>query len=146
MIPIYDPSKYNIGIGIPGTPAYAEIKDWTNFVQSKPRQRFNMRRGIWGETFLGVNGDSSRTFSVTILQSSKDVQNLHNIFLAQLIGIVGAPFSMIDNGKDTTVPQGRQKSFYPVGVILDERQENFGLQGAGWIYQIGVAAGGTVYF
>lgn len=146
MIPIYNSSKYSIGIGLPGTDFYAEVTDWTSLVPNKPRKRFSMRRGIWGETFLGVNGDSSRTFDFTILQSSKDIESLNNIFQVQLIGIVGVPFSIIDNGQDTTVPQKRQKSFYPVGVILDERQENFGLQGTGWIYQIGVASGGTKYF
>lgn len=146
MIPIYDPSKYSIGLGIPGTPIYTEITDWLSLVPNKTRQRFNMRRGIWGETFLGVNSDSSRTFSFTILQSSKDIEALNTAFQAQLIGLVGVPFSIIDNGQDTTVPQNRQKSFYPVGVILDEKQENFGLRGTGWVYQIGVASGGTIYF
>jgi hypothetical protein len=146
MLPVYNPSDLDIGIGIPGTPLYVELRDWVSLVADRPNARFTLSKGIWNEPFVDMSGDSSRTFTLTILQSSIDIQNLHNLFLAQLTGLVGVPFSIIDNGKDSSITQLRQKSIYPVGIILDERQESFGLEATAWVYRIGMPSGTTLFF
>ena len=143
---VYTSADYNIGLGIPGTPVYAEINHWVSLTVAKPTPRFTLTTGVLGEKFLEMSTDSSRTFALSILQSSPDIETLHNLFLAQLTGFVGVPFSILDNGTKLSGGQNHQKSAYPVGIILDERQESFGLDGTAWVYQIAVASGGTLFF
>jgi len=144
---VYTPADFNIGLGIPGTPLYVEIKDWVSLTATKQTPRFTITKGVLGEPFLEMSTDSSRTFALAMLQSSPDVEDLQNLFLAQLTGFVGVPFSILDNGlKITPTSQNHQKSVYPVGIILDERQESFSAIGATWTYPIGVVSGATVFF
>jgi len=142
---VYKPDDISIWIGIPGV-AGVEIRDWLRVTPSQPVPRFTITKGVLGEKGLRMSTDSSRTFTVTILQTSPDIEFLHNLYLAQLTGFLGFPFSIIDNGKDSGAStQRRQKSLYPVSVILNEREESFELEGAAWNYRIGVASGGTLY-
>ena len=145
MIPVYSPADFQIGFGIPGTPAYAVISDWTSLVEAPQAQMFTGSKGILGEPFLEMSTDSSKRFTLTLLQSSKDVEDMHNIFLAQRIGFLGLPFSIIDNGTDSNVDQGRLKSGYPVGVIENEAPRDFGLDGKGWVYTIWTPSGISAY-
>jgi len=144
---VYRPDKWQAGLGIPGTPAYAEIKNWVSIAPSKPTARFNFRRGVFGEPFLEMSTDSNRGFSISILQSSPSVEMLRNLFLLQLTGIVGFPFSLIDKSSDSNFPNAKhQKTFSPVSWIVDEPQEPLNPQSTPWIFQIACASGGTLYF
>lgn len=144
---VYRPDKHSCGLGIPGTPAYVEIKDWISIIPRKPTQRFNFRRGIFGEPFLEMSMDSSREFDLTILQNSPSVENLRILYTAQLTGVLGFPFSIIDNSIDSSFPDARhRKTFFPVSWIVDEPDEPLNLQGTAWKFTIACAFGGTVYF
>ena len=161
----YEPGKIQINFGIPnidlallGLPpslaTYVTIKDWVSLTSNKPGQKFLMRRGVWGETFLEYKSDSSRVFNLSILQTSDQVILLRGILELQEFGLVGVPFSIIDTST-STIPDGliphidvnnlRQRSGYPVGVIQDDPAESWTLDGAAWNYQIAVAYGQTIY-
>ncbi len=145
MIPTYGPADFAIGLGIPGTPVYVSITDWISLRPIKSAQRFTGSKGILGEPLLRMSTDSSVTFELVILQSSVVVLKLHNTFLAQLVGFVGVPFSILDNGSDSNVNQGRQKTIYPVGVIVDETSKDLELAGKSWIYRIWSPSGATIF-
>jgi hypothetical protein len=161
----YEPGKIQINFGIPnidlaaiGLPTslatYVTIKDWVSLTSNKPNQKFSMRRGVWGESFLEYKADSSRVFNLSILQTSDQVVLLRGILELQEYGLVGVPFSIVDTSS-LNIPDGllpnvdinnlRQKSGYPVGVIRDEPIESWALDGAVWNYQIVVAYGQTIY-
>ncbi len=142
----YQPGEIGIYIGLPGTGFSVEITDWVSMTATRASQRFTFSKGVLGEPFLEMSTDSSRQFALTILQSSPNVEELRNLYIAQLAGFVGFPFTIIDNATDNTTTQKHQKSFYPVSAILDEPQESFGLDGGTWTYQIGSPSGSTFFF
>ncbi len=161
---VYEPGKMQIGFGIPNidlsalglpeVPTFVSMKDWVSLTSQKSAASFSMRRGVWGETILDYVSDTSRIFSLSILQTSDNVIALRGLLLLQKFGIVGMPFSITDtsgpgdsNGilPNLVVNDLRQKSVYPVGVIMDEPNETWTLDGAAWVFQIAVAYGKTAY-
>lgn len=146
MIPVYKPDQFNFMFGVPGTPLLLTLTDWVSVTSEPGAVEFEITKGVNGEPFLEASTDSSRTFSLSILQKSNNIEDLHNIYLAQKIGIVGFPFSIIDNSIDSNINQGSQKTLYPVGVLMGRPAESFGLQAKAWIYKIKSPLGQTIYF
>ena len=151
---IYKPDEYTISIGIPlpviailgvEFPTQIEIKDWLSISSNKPVARFQYSQGIFGEPFVEMNRNSSRVFSLNILQSSPDIINLRALFRAQTFGEIGFPFSILQGGLTVDLTDKKQKSLYPVAYIVDEPQESWSLSGATWVYQLQVTSGGTLY-
>ncbi len=160
----YQPDQMQISLGIPGLDlaglgfpniaAHVTVKDWVSLTSQKNSSRFAMSRGVLGEPFLEYSSDTSRIFSLSILQTSDDVVQLRDLFLIQTFGILGIPFSVSDlSGGSLTdeiltgldLNTRRQKSAYAVAVILDEPSESWTLEGAAWVFQIAVTYGHTLY-
>ncbi|MBU2645886.1 hypothetical protein KKI24_14350 [bacterium] len=145
----YKPDQYTCGIGLPGTEFYVEIKNWISIrsKQTGAGPMFQLTKGILGEAFLDMSTDSSRIYDLSILQTSPSVEQLRNLFLAQRIGVVGFPFSIIDNSYDSNFLDSKhQKTFYPVAWIVDEPDEPIELKGTAWVFQIQCVSGLTAYF
>jgi hypothetical protein len=152
---VYRPDKYTVSIGVPATIAeaigiplatpYIEIRDWVSITSAKSIVRFQYRQGVFGEPFVEMNRSTARVFSFSILQSSEDIRLLRELFRLQTFGEVGFPFSVFDDAIDSNSELLRQKSLYPVAVILDEPTESWALQGATWVYQMQLVAGETTY-
>lgn len=151
---IYTPDEYLFSIGIPlptldllgvKLPTQIEIRNWISITSNKSVARFQYSTGIFGEPFVEMNRNSSRVFSLSILQSSPDIIALRALFRAQTFGEIGFPFSILDGGLTSDLTDIKQKSLYPVAFIVDEPQESWSLSGATWVYQLQVTSGGTVY-
>ncbi len=161
----YQPGKIQISYGVPGLDltqfglagftAYLEMTDWVNLSPQKSNSRFNLSRGILGESFLEYNSDSSRIFNLSLFQTSSNVEALRVLFFLQTLGIGGMPFvvSDISSGGNITdefltgldLSTRRQKSIYAQGWILDEPSEGWALDAQTWDYQIAVTYGQTIY-
>ena len=160
----YQPDKIRISIGIPsldvtalGFPdieSYFAFKDWVSFTPSKANSRFKVVRGIHGESGLKHNGDTSRTFTLSLLQTSDEIVKMDGLFFLQTLGIVGWPLYINDTSAGqltaeqlatVNINQAREKTAYSVAVILDEPERGHSLQGSTWDYQIAVTYGQTVY-
>ena len=151
----FTPERYDIFIGLPSLPLdqlginislpEVEIEDWVSISVTKPIKRFNFSKGVNNEPFIEYIGDTSRTFSLSILQTSTQIEQIRNLIFLQEIGIIGLPFSIIDNGVDTNSNAQRQKSIYQV-VIEDEPEESFSLDGATWVFNFFAIYGRTTYF
>ncbi len=160
----YQPGKIQISfgvpgldlsiVGLPGVSAHVTMKDWVSLQPTKNAQRFTLTRGILGEPFLDYNSDTSRTFTLSLYQTSDNIEQLRILLFLQTIGIAGFPFSVMDlSGKNVTsnflaglfLNEKRQKSIYAAGYILDEPSEGWGLNAATWDYKIAVTYGQTLY-
>lgn len=146
MIPVYKPDQVNFMFGVPGSPLLLTLTDWVSVTSEPGAVEFDIIKGVNGEPFLEASTDSSRVYNLTILPKSKNIEDFHNIYLAQKIGIVGFPFSIIDNSIDNIVPQNRQRTLYPVGVLMGRPPESFELRAKPWVYKIKSPLGQTIYF
>ena len=143
---VYTPKDIEISIGVPTPginlpgglliPTNISIKDWVALSVAKPNQRFKYSRGVLGEPFVEMTQDGSRIFTLSILQTSDNIEQLDNLFKLQLIGILGFPFFIRDIGTDSNSSAKRYKGFSAVSWIIDEPAESYTLQGGTWNYQI----------
>lgn len=151
---VYRPDKYTISIGIPAFIIEAlnlenvieptvQIRDWVSVTSDKPVTRFSYRTGVFGEPFVEMNRNTSRIFSLSILQTSEDIRILRELFRLQTFGETGFPFSLFDDAIEGDFL--KQKSAYSTAVILDEPQESWGLEGVAWVYRIQTIYGTTAY-
>ena len=86
----YQPGKIQIALGVPGldltefgypgATAYVEMTDWVNLEPNKPGQRFTMTRDILGNSFLEYNSDTSRVFTLSLFQTSDQIEQLRILF------------------------------------------------------------------
>jgi hypothetical protein len=143
---VYQPDKWQAGLGIPGTSAYVQVKNWLSIIPTKNRQQFEFRRGIFGEPFLEMSTDSSEDFEINLLQSSPTIEQFWNLFDLQKTGVVGFPFSLLDTGKDSNFPLAkRQKTFYWVAWLPEKPRAPLNLTSTPWVIKISCASGGTIY-
>lgn len=156
-MPVYRPDQHTLSIGVPASlvealgleeiiPAFIEIKNWVSISSNKTIQRFSYTSGIFGEPFVEMTRNTSRTFTFSILQASDEIRILRELFRLQTFGVVGFPFSLFDDSFDSNEPdQLRQKSIYPVAFIVDEPSEGWALEGSTWEYTLQLVSGGTIY-
>lgn len=164
---VYRPDQIKISIGLPNLDLATllndpqlenfessfTLADWIDFQPTKI-SRFSLTRGVLGEPFLEYNSDTSRTYNLTLLQTSNDVIKLRNLFFLQTFGIIGWPLFINDlsNQNLTTerllgidINAQRQKTINPVAIILDEEEGGFSLDGATRVFRIGVTYSQTVF-
>ncbi len=151
----YRPDKVNISIGIPNDiESFVTMRDWISMVPSKSGKRFGLSRDILGNAFLEYNSDTSRVFTLSLLQTSDDVIKLEGLFFLQTIGIVGLPLFIVDISggdltdlqiEDKTLNSLREKTGYSEAVILDEPERPKNLVAVTLEFQIAVTYGQTIY-
>lgn len=150
----YTPDRYSIAVVYPnpeiGLPpglssSTVDIKDWVSLSTSKPVKRFNFLQGVVSnEPFVDYIGNTARIFSLTLLQTSSQVEELRALVSQQEIGNLGFLFSIIDNGEDTNSDDRRPKSNY-FCMIEDEPEESWAIDAGTYTFNIQAIYGVTTY-
>ncbi len=134
---IYKPDDIDIYMGIPtsldllGVPVSIELTDWVSLTKTDNSAKFTRRTGVLREQFLSMSGDDSCKMTLTILQTSDQVEQLDYLMTLQEIGLLGIPFSIIDNGSGSA---RRLKQVMPVTWISDRPQKAFTSEGQAWAF------------
>lgn len=131
---VYESDKFDLLIGLPskndifGVPVSISIEDWLTLTKTDNSSKFRRETGVLREQAIFMSGDNSCRLDLTILQTSDQIEALDNLMILQNIGLLGIPFSLIDNG----IGGRRVKHVFPVTTLMSRPQKVFTDSGQGW--------------